>query len=63
MAVGAWFAKYRIFLYAITFTLLAVSFYRTYKGKGDVSPRNKKILWITAAMSISLTGYTIIKSW
>ena len=60
--MGAWFATYRYFLYAITFTLLAVSFYRTYTGKGDVSPRNIKILWIVASISIGLTAYSIIKN-
>jgi hypothetical protein len=55
-------AKYRIILYAITFTLLGISFYRTYTGKGDTSPRNRRILWAVATVSLSLTAYSIIRN-
>ncbi len=46
---------------ATTTSLLAYSFYKTYRG-GCVPPRrNKIILWVTAALSVSMTVYTIIR--
>jgi hypothetical protein len=63
MAFGAWFAKYRFIIYAITFTLLGTSFYRIYfKGKGDVGLRTRAVLWCVALISISLTAASIIKN-
>jgi len=63
VAFGAWFAKYRFFLYGITFTLLGISFYRVYiKGKGDVGKRTRVVLWSVASVSIGLTLYSIIKN-
>lgn len=62
VAFGAWFEKYRFFLYAFTFSLLATSFYRIYfKHKGDVGTRTKVTLWIVALMSFSLTMMSIVK--
>jgi hypothetical protein len=60
--MGAWFAEYRFILYGITFTLLGVSFYRTYTGRGDVSTRNKRVLWAVAAVSVGLTVYSIVRN-
>ncbi|MDH4163837.1 MAG: hypothetical protein OEW15_14295 [Nitrospirota bacterium] len=63
VAFGAWFVKYRYFLYAFTFTLLATSFYRIYfKHKGDVGIKTKVTLWIVAGMSLMLTTFSIIKN-
>jgi hypothetical protein len=55
--------KYRFMLYAITFTLLGMSFYRIYfKRKGDVGLRTKVVLWCVASLGISLTTASIIKN-
>lgn len=62
MTVGAWMNEYRLFFVATTMTLLGVSFYRTYTGRGNISPWSKRILWITAIVSIGLTTYSIIQS-
>jgi len=63
MAFGAWFAKYRFFLYAITFSLLAMSFYRIYfRRKGDVGMRTKVVLWCVALVSLGMTTASIIKN-
>jgi hypothetical protein len=63
IAFGAWFAKYRYFLYAFTFTLLATSFYRIYfKHKGDVGRKTKITLWVVAGISLSMTLMSIIKN-
>ncbi len=63
VAFGAWFAKYRYFLYAFTFTLLGTSFYRIYfKQKGDVGRKTKVTLWIVALVSLGLTALSIIKN-
>jgi len=62
MAAGAWFVKYRYLFYAVTFTLLGFSFYRTYWGKAHVSRRNRMVLWAVAALSLTLTTLSIIKN-
>jgi hypothetical protein len=63
VAFGAWFVKYRYFLYAFTFTLLGTSFYRIYfKHKGDVGTKTKVTLWLVAGMSFTLTMFSIIKN-
>ncbi len=62
VAFGAWFEKYRYFLYAFTFTLLCTSFYRIYfKHKGDVGTKTKVTLWLVALLSLSLTMLSIVK--
>lgn len=63
VAFGAWFVKYRYFLYLFTFTLLGTSFFRIYvKHKGDVGARTKVTLWIVALVSFSLTMLSVIKN-
>ncbi|RMG05220.1 MAG: hypothetical protein D6726_01660 [Nitrospirae bacterium] len=62
MAFGAWIGRFRFVLYAITFTLLGISFYRMYKGKGDVGRRTKIAVWTVATISITLTLYSILKN-
>lgn len=59
---GAWINNYRPFFVAATMSLLGLAFYRTYSGKGNISPWSKRILWITAAVSIGLTAYSILQS-
>ena len=61
MAIGNLLAPYRWYFVATTTSLLAYSFYKTYRGGCVVPRKNKIILWITAGLSISLTTYTIIK--
>ncbi len=62
VTVGAWMNQYRLVFVAATMTLLGISFYRTYTGKGNISPWSKRILWITAIVSIGLTVYSIMQS-
>lgn len=63
VAFGAWFAKYRFVLYAITFSLLGTSFYRIYfKQKGDVGRKTKITLWLVAGVSLALTLMSIVKN-
>lgn len=61
-SVGAWFAQYRYWFYAFTFTMLGISFYRIYVMKVSCVGRKTLItLWIVAGLSVSMTLYSIIK--
>lgn len=52
---------YRWYFVATTTTLLAYSFYKTYRG-GCVPPlRNKIILWAAAVLSVGMTAYTLLR--
>ena len=62
MTFGAWINRYRPFFVALTMTLLGISFYRVYTGKGNISPWSKRILWGTALISLGLTAYSIFQS-
>lgn len=62
MTVGTWINSYRPFFVGATMTLLGISFYRVYTGKGNISPWSKRILWATALISIALTAYSVRQS-
>lgn len=59
VTVGSWITKYRPFFVITTMTLLGISFYRTYSGKGSASPWARAILWVTATASVGLSVYAL----
>jgi hypothetical protein len=61
VAAGAWITQYRFIFMPVTIMLLGLSFYRTYTAKQYVPRRSKIILWTTAAVSIGLTLYSLLK--
>ena len=56
---GAWVDKYRFFFVGLTMSLLGLAFWRTYSGRGNTSPFAKRLLWVTAAVSLGLTAYSL----
>jgi len=62
VTLGAWINRYRPIFVVITMSLLGLSFYRVYSGKGNISPLSKRVLWITALISLALTAYSIRQS-